>query len=318
MRPLVPVNDRTALPQFVEAGGDEFYLGFHDAAWHERFGRFTDLNRMTGFGLRANPYTFEEALDIVDEVRCLGKRVYITFNANGYSKAQIDYLFGYFEQLHDHGASGVIVSVPEVVQAAADSGLEVVASTMCGIYNADIARFYRERGCTRVIVPRDVSLAEIEAIIAAEPSLVYEAFLMRNGCIFSEASCLGRHFERRNALCWDIRHAERTFQVAGGSERFRQAMQRNNQVYGQLHESACGLCALWRLMRAGVTSAKIVGRSDDAACVVNDIRAIARNVEIAQECATEKEYLNRMYVPLERAGDCSDGLSCYYPEVRFP
>ena len=41
------------------------------------------------------------------------------------------------------------------MEPAADSGLAVVASTMCGVYNADIARFYRELGCTRVIVPRD-------------------------------------------------------------------------------------------------------------------------------------------------------------------
>ena len=43
-----------------------------------------------------------------------------------------------------------------------------------------------------------------------------------------------------------------------------------------------------------------------------------RNVEIARACADEQEYLERMDVPPERAAACADGLSCYYPEVRFP
>lgn len=148
MKPLVPVNDRAYLQRYAQAGGEEFYLGFHDDAWRDRFGEAADLNRMTGFGRTANPYTFDEALAIVEEVRALGKRAYVTFNANAYAQEQLDFLFGYFERLHEAGAAGVIVSVPEAVQAAADCGLAVVASTMCGVYNADIARFYRRLGCT--------------------------------------------------------------------------------------------------------------------------------------------------------------------------
>lgn len=82
MNPLVPVNDRAYLGRYAEAGGEEFYVGFHDAAWHERFGDVADLNRMTGFQRQANPYGFDEVLDIVDEVHGLGKRLYVTFNAD--------------------------------------------------------------------------------------------------------------------------------------------------------------------------------------------------------------------------------------------
>ncbi|MFR1640235.1 MAG: U32 family peptidase, partial [Eggerthellaceae bacterium] len=133
-------------------------------------------------GLRAaNPLHVRRGARLVQEVRALGKRA-CTFNA-AYAQEQLDFLFGYFERLHEAGAAGVIVSVPEAVQAAADCGLAVVASTMCGVYNADIARFYRRLGCTRVIIPRDVSLDEIEAIVRAVPGVEYEAFVMRNGCV---------------------------------------------------------------------------------------------------------------------------------------
>lgn len=319
MNPLVPVNDRTYLARYAQAGGEEFYLGFHDDAWRERFGEAADINRMTGFRRTANPYTFEEALDIVGEVRSLGKKAYVTFNANAYSQEQLDFLFGYFEQLHDVGAVGVIVSVPEAVQPAADCGLEVVASTMCGVYNADIARFYQTLGCTRIIIPRDVGLGEIEAIVRAVPDVEYEAFLMRNGCIFADGLCLGRHFEGENALCWDVRHAGREHYVARSDAAELDGLLRENaRAYVRFHRSVCGLCAIWRLMRVGVTAAKVVGRSDDPSFVLSDVESIVRNVAIARTCASEQEYLACMEVPPERARDCADGLSCYYPEVRFP
>ena len=139
---------------------------------------------------------------------------------------------------------------------------------------------------------------------------------MRNGCIFSDCYCLGRHFQGRNALCFDVRDVKREFFVddVPGLER---AVRENDQDYGRLHRTACGLCAIWRLERAGVSAAKIVGRSDDSACILRDIETIRRNVAIARGCADEQEFLARMDVPPERAAACADGLSCYYPEVRF-
>ena len=42
------------------------------------------------------------------EVRGRGKRLYVTFNANAYTKEQLDFLYGYFERLHAAGAAGVL------------------------------------------------------------------------------------------------------------------------------------------------------------------------------------------------------------------
>lgn len=39
MKPLVPVNDRAYLQRYAQAGGEEFYLGFHDDAWRDASAR---------------------------------------------------------------------------------------------------------------------------------------------------------------------------------------------------------------------------------------------------------------------------------------
>ncbi|MFQ9178587.1 MAG: U32 family peptidase [Eggerthella lenta] len=110
----------------------------------------------------------------------------------------------------------------------------MVASTMCGVYNADIARFYRRLGCTRVIIPRDVSLDEIEAIVRAVPGVEYEAFVMRNGCVFADGLCLGRHIEGRNALCWDVARASRALRGEPGAAELDRALCENAQAYERL------------------------------------------------------------------------------------
>ena len=116
-----------------------------------------------------------------------------------------------------------------------------------------------------------------------------------------------------------MRHALREHYVAGpGAAELDRALRENAQAYERFHHTACGLCALYRLMRAGVTTAKIVGRSDDSTYILRDIEAVVRNAAIARTCASEQEYLERMRVPPERARDCADALACYYPEVRFP
>lgn len=316
MNILTPVNDRAYLKRYAQAGSDEFYLGFHDRAWRERFGEFSDLNRMTGFAKQANPCSFEEVLSIADQVQALGKKLYVTFNANAYSQEQLDVLFGYFERLRDAGVTGVIVSVPEAAESAADSGLEVVASTMCGVYNEQTARAFLSLGCSRAIIPRDVGLDEMEAIMRAVPRLEYEVFLMRNGCIFSDCFCLGRHFWDGNSLCFDVRDVPRRC-LTDGTPGLARAACDNNWDYGRLHRSACGLCALWRLTQVGVSAVKIVGRSDDSSCILKDVETVRRNREIACECADEQGFFERMEVPPERAAACAGGLNCYYPEVRF-
>ncbi len=95
-------------------------------------------------------------------------------------------------------------------------------------------------------------------------------------------------------LCWDVRHADREFYTVGRGSGLSRAARENNEAYGRFHRTACGLCAVYRLERAGVAAAKIVGRSDDSAYILRDIEAVVRNVEIARACADEQEYLERM------------------------
>ena len=89
----------------------------------------------------------------------------------------------------------------ELVEIAKKYRINAVISTIAGIYNSDIAKFYWKLGVERIILPRDLSVDDIERIVTSVPDVEYEAFMMRNGCTFSDSNCLGLHRSEKSAIC---------------------------------------------------------------------------------------------------------------------
>ena len=311
--PLVPLNDPQNIELYRAAGAREFYMGFYDLAWEQAFGPWADLNRMSGFGTEANAFTLPDLLQAIPRAHAVGCRFYVTFNTASYSAAMEPWLSAYFQQLAWAGADGVILSGPEPIELAHACGLQAVASTMCGIYNAQLSRLYCEWGADRLILPRDLGLDELRAIMAACPGMEFEVFLMRNGCVFSDSHCLGMHGHGRGALCGEMRQAERCLSCAANQ---REALQHTSDLRRDTyHQYACGLCALWDLEQMGTAAYKVVGRGDRPDAIVEDLGLVSANIGIARTCATREEYLQCMLRNPYQSQICPKGLNCYYPEL---
>ncbi len=318
MKALVPLNNVEHIDDYIEAGAGEFYLGFYDEAWHDQFGEYADINRLTGFKKNANPYNLEEVINIIEDTKKKGVMMYVTFNASVYSQAQLDYMVRYMKRLKATSLDGVIVSCPELVEMASKQGMNVVVSTISAAYNEDTVKFYRDLGAKRIILPRDLSMYEIESIVKAVPDVEYEVFLMRNGCRYSDGNCLGFHRSEMSAICGCLGGAHRTLQYEKNDFKTRHEVELNDILYTKFfHSNACGLCSVYRFVKMGIAAGKIVGRSDEWQYICRDINLIKQNVEIAKKCESEEEYLDKMILPEDEAMMCKLGLSCYYPEVRF-
>ena len=323
MTALVPLNNADALSRLHDAGVGEVYVGFHDDAWDAHFGS-AELNRMSGFGREANPFGFSQMCKQLGLAAGFGMRGYVCFNASSYTLEQCAFIASeYFARLAESGAHGVILSGQALVAPAREAGLGVVISTVAGVFNERIAAYYRDCGATRIILPRDLSLDEIEGIIRAVPDVEYEVFLMRNGCMFSDSHCLGCHRAGKPSLCMSLRTGDWWVSPLGDNsssdadfiERARYNEWLLNEHY---HRRTCGLCALWRFEQLGVSAYKVVGRGDDVDDLVADAALVVRNAALARQCATEAEYHERMELPRNPATLCGmNGLSCYYPECRL-
>lgn len=319
MKILVPLSKVEYIDPYIEAGADEFYLGFYDERWSKTFGTYSDINRMSGFGKRANPYSFDQAVEVIQEIKIKQKKVFITMNANGYSKEQIEFIENYFfSLLKELSIDGVIVSDINITLSAVKCGLQPVASTMCAIYNSKIAEIYRDMGVKRMILPRDLSLNELETICKRVPDVKFEAFFLRNGCIFSDCYCLGMHRPECGATCTYTRFGNNQYSHDYTDFEDFHDVDVNEYLYrSSFHQDACAMCALYRLNQIGIDSLKIVGRADDFEAICNDISLTRYNIEIMNESKTEQEYLKRMHFPGNFPQMCRMGYSCYYPEIRF-
>lgn len=317
MNILAPLNN-TSFEDYVKAGASEFYAGMNSAAWHKEYGEYSDINRMSGFREIANPFDLVSLCKLVDRVKGSGSDFYATYNAPMYTQPQLDDIAAMIRVLHTHNCDGIIVSVPELIPLVLDAGMKCVASTMCGVYNSESAKFYRDCGCKRIILPRDLSLSEIESIVKDVPDVEFEAFLMRNGCVFSDSNCLGVHMRRCGSLCGSLRECDKSFVSSKSDFKWRHDVELNEMLYSRFYNVyACGQCAIYSLMQMGIAACKIVGRADQKDEVVNDIMLTKENISIARCCDSEEEYLDGMVLPRNSREICKCGMSCYYPEVRF-
>ena len=71
MKILAPLNAIHYLQPFIDAGADEFFLGFYEEADENRFGRYFELNRMSGFRRNSSRFTFKETIDVIKEIKAL-------------------------------------------------------------------------------------------------------------------------------------------------------------------------------------------------------------------------------------------------------
>lgn len=313
MKILAPLNDLNYLEPFMEAGADEFFMGFYEEKDEERFGRYFELNRMSGFRRNSSRFTFDEMLRATELIKSKGKEVYITFNSSGYSEEALQYMEKYVRALVDAGADGMIVSCIEAMDMVERMGGKSVISGIGAVYNENTARFYQKHGAKRIIVPRDLTMQEIAEIKKAVPDMEFETFIMRNGCLLSDANCLGLHLDKHGGICLSIKKSEKVFHV---SEKKRMEMKKTQELFDTcLYRTACGLCAIYSMLQADVTACKVVGRLDNHEKVFDDIKLVRDNIEIAKSSSSEEEYMSNMIFPDNSENICSRGYSCYFPEI---
>jgi len=313
MKILAPLRNFEQIEIYSDAGADEFYFGFDDNEWTCSYGDNLDLNRMSALKDKANSFRLCDISDVVSDIHERGLKCYLTLNSNIYSSSQVEYIRKILNEL-EKKPYGVIFSDIQLIDVISEAGIMPVASTMCAIYNTDIARFYKDRGVKRIILPRELSLNEISSFIENEKEVEFEAFLMRDGCMFSDSNCLGVHRENFGGVCSFIRKNDYSIIGENSADELEKMKYRHFLYTDAMVSNACGLCAIYRLLNMNIAAVKIVGRADRTEEVMKDITYVRDNIEIAKACSSEQEYLDRMIVPDRWKMVC--GMSCYYPELQ--
>ncbi len=310
MKVLAPLRNSGEVAPLIEAGAQEFYCGLTPPGWEQTYGQ--------AWAHRRNPRSagvpdFDDLRRIVALAQ--GRPVYATLNAPSYPAGAVPRLVEFGRRLLDEaGVAALIVAEWELLLGLWEEGLapRLHVSSLASCRNPGAAAFYRSLGVARVILPRHMTLAEIEA--TAIPGLEFEAFVLNDGCVFEEGLCSTTHALGTYCL---------TDRVGGKFGRLDERYEfwkwtQNNcgcQTSRGYTLGPCGLCALPRLARLGIASLKVVGREASLARKAASVRLAAAALELARQDATP-EAIRDGVIALRGAPElCRDAHLCYYPDV---
>ena len=173
---LLPAGNFEKLKAAIRYGADAVYLAG------------------TAFGMRAaaTNFTVEQLYEAASYVHAHGKKLYLTVNTMP-RWYEYDALERYLAEIADANIDACIVAdagVLETVRAKLPN-TEIHISTQQSTVSDRTCAFWHKMGAKRVVLAREVSLAEIRAIRARIPKeLELEAFVHGSMCVSYSGRCL--------------------------------------------------------------------------------------------------------------------------------
>lgn len=252
---LAPAKNLECGIAAIDCGADAVYIG------------------AARFGARAAAgNSVEDIAALCRYAHVFGARVYVTLNTIIYDSELVDTL-ALAERLRQAGVDAILVQDMGLVGRVA---LPLHASTQCDTRTADKALWLRSLGFSRVVLARELSADEIQAIHQAAPDLELEVFVHGALCVsysgvcYASQYCFGRSANRGE--CAQFCRLKFDLVDADGRE-----------IEHQRHllslRDLCQIDALEQLADAGACSFKIEGRLKDADYVKNVVAAYSRRLD---------------------------------------
>ena len=172
---LSPAGSYESFEAAIGAGADAVYVGG------------------PAFGARAyaQNFTREELITAIETAHIHNRKLYLTVNTLLKNRELDDQLFEYLLPYYEAGLDAVIVQDLGVFSFIRRNfpDLDIHASTQMTVTGPEGMRFLEEKGATRVVPARELSLEEISAMHKASP-LEIETFIHGALCYSYSGQCL--------------------------------------------------------------------------------------------------------------------------------
>ena len=174
---LMPAGNIEKLDYAINYGADAVYLG------------------MVDFSLRSmrkgEIITQENLKKAVDLAHSYGKKAYLTLNIYAFNE-DIKNLYENLELIAGAAPDSVIVSdfgILNIIRKELPQ-IDLHISTQTNTLNFEAVKFWRDFGAKRVILARELSIAQIKEIRAAVPDIELESFVHGSQCVSFSGRCL--------------------------------------------------------------------------------------------------------------------------------
>lgn len=331
MKIVTPVSRLDEIEVLAAAGASELYCGLVLPEWRGRLQAVSANRRPSG-----NFLSYAELAEAIGLAHQNGAALSLVLNAQHYSAAQLEAAAAMAERFAELGGDALIVSDLGLLHMLGQRvpGLHLHVSSVATCRNASAAQLCQELGAHRLVLPRDVTIAEAVDIAAAMPDFEIEAFILNDACIFEEGACHTIHLPGQlgGPICLDRYHYR--YQRRGGGEvsaRLQARLQDNDAAYEKwlwyrfscgFNTTAdgkpfgpCGLCAIPAFRQGALAAVKIAGREAPTArklASVQMVKAVMDRSRVDADVAAVQRFATQLR-PSE--AQCASGSMCYYPEV---
>ena len=246
---LCPAGGREALEAALHFGADAVYGG------------------MKRYGLRAFAGNFDEAAlaEALTLTHAAGKKFYLTMNMYPFDD-ELEGFLACASTARDLGVDAVIVSDPGAIRLLRRRlpDLAVHVSTQANTVNTPTLEMYRDMGCERVILAREVGLDRLRVMCANAGMLQLECFVHGASCMAYSGRCMlsayltgrsGNRGECAQPCRWQYHVTE---EKRPGE--YWPVAEDENGTYLFSAKDLCLMPLLPELCDAGIASLKIEGR----------------------------------------------------------
>lgn len=313
MKILSPIDRPEEAGPLVEAGADELYGGYVSDSWKKKYSLLGSANQRYFAGAQFSSGTALKAA--VREVHAQGAKFYLALNAPYYTEAQYKDVTDEAARIAQYGVDAFIVADVGLVMRLKGMlpRVPVHLSTLSAVFNSKSAEFFASLGVARMVLPRELTLAEMAGITGANKGIEFDAFVMVGKCPNIECYCSFTH--NSPDLIWPCEMRYR-MEVVAGDRRAGDIIRAQSEWSRVNRRQACGLCAVARLEDAGVTALKLVGRGGPTAAKVKAVGAVKRMLGLAREGLSQVELAaaaKKLYKGVY-GQECNPYI-CYFPEV---
>ena len=230
------------------------------------------------FGMRAaaDNFTLDELSNAVKYAHERGVKVYVTVNTMPHTN-EYEILGAYLKKFDQFGVDALIISDLGVFQLTREliPDMEIHISTQASIVSAASATAWHKLGAKRVVLARELSLAEVLEIRRnTPPTLELECFIHGSMCISYSGRCLlSNYYTGRDAnrgACaqpcrWNFNNANPiTFAEEKRPEDVLSLEEYKEGSYIMSSKDMCMIEHIPELMESGIDSFKIEGRMKSA------------------------------------------------------
>ena len=250
-----------------------------------RFGADAVYLAGRAFGMRsaADNFTDEELDAAITTVHERGKRVYLTVNTMPHG-GEYENLRRFLSKLSSNPPDAVILTDLGVLATVKEllPQVEIHVSTQSSIVSPEAARAWAALGAKRLVLARELSLAEVKKIREAlPPDVSLEAFVHGSMCVSYSGRCmLSNQFTGRDAnrgACAQPCRWNYTVVEEKRPDEALPVLENENGTFIMSSKDMCMLRHIPALIEAGVESFKIEGRMKSAyytAVVTNAYRMV--------------------------------------------